>query len=87
MMDFCELVRTCPTIRQLKEDAASIAMHESRQWYPAWLEDSTIFHQAIRTAAEQIGTTPAAIRGEVLDGLLDVYHVARRRRAKRQGPA
>ncbi len=86
-MDFSELCRTCPAIAGLRADARSIAETEARPWYSAWLEDSTIFHQAIRTAAEQIGTTPAAIRGEVLDGLLDVYHVARRRRAKRQGAA
>ena len=82
MINFPELVRTCPTIAELKAGAVSIAEHERRSWFPYWLADSTIFASAIRAAAETIGMEPAAIREVALTGLLDVYFTAKRRRAK-----
>jgi len=86
-VNFPELVRTCPTIAELKADAASIAQNEARPWYQAWLADSTIFAMAVRTAAETIGVPPATIRETVLTGCLDAYHIARRRRAKAEAAA
>ena len=81
-MNLPELCRSCPSIAEMKAAAVSVAQHESRSWYAAWLADSTIFASAIRTAAETIGMEPAAIRETVLAGLLDVYFTAKRRRAK-----
>ncbi len=86
-MNFPELVRACPSIAELKAGAVSIAEHEARPWYPAWLEGSTIFAHAIDAAAETIGATPAAIWQVALTGLLDTYHTAKRRRAKAEAAA
>jgi hypothetical protein len=86
-LTFSELARECPAIAELKADAASIAMLERWPWYEPWIGRSRIFATAVHQAAQQTGEDPADIRGEVLDGLLDTYAVARRRRAKRQGAA
>lgn len=83
-MNFPELVRTCPTIAELKAGAVSIAEHEARPWFTYWLADSTIFAMAIDAAAEALDVAPAEIREIALTGLLDAYHTARRRRAKRE---
>ena len=87
MITFPELVRTCPTIAELKAGAVSIAEHEARPWYPAWFEGSSIFAHAIDAAAETIEAPPAAIREVALTGLLDTYHTAKRRRAKAEAAA
>jgi len=83
-VNFPELVRTCPTIAELKAGAVSIAEHEARPWFTYWLADSTIFAMAIDAAAEALDVAPAEIREIALTGLLDAYHTARRRRAKRE---
>ena len=83
-MNFPELVRTCPTIAELKAGAVSVAEHEARPWYSYWLADSTIFAMAIDAAAEALDVAPAEIRDTALTGLLDAYFTARRRRAKRE---
>ena len=87
MITFHELVRTCPTIAELKADAASIAQHEAHPWYAAWVEGSKVFREALDAAAGRIGTPPAAFRDVVLTGLLDAYWTSRRRRAKREAAA
>ena len=81
-MNFPELCRSCPSIAELKADAASIAMNEARQWYPVWLAGSTIFAHAIDAAAEALDVPQHEIRGVVLTGLLDHYFTTKRRRAK-----
>ena len=78
-MNFLELVRTCPTIAELKAGAVSIAEHEARPWFTYWLADSTIFAMAIDAAAEALDVAPAEIRDTALTGLLDAYFTARRR--------
>ena len=86
-MNFPELVRACPSIAELKAGAVSIAEHEARPWFTYWLADSTIFAMAIDAAAEALDVAPAEIREIALTGLLDAYHTARRRRAKREANA
>jgi hypothetical protein len=81
-LTFNSLLQT-PSITQLRDDAQSIAMHERWPWYERWIERSRIFAVAIHAAAEALGVAPEEIRGPALTGLLDAYHVARRRRAKR----
>jgi hypothetical protein len=86
-MDFPDLCRRCPAIAELKADAASIALHEHHPWYEHWLAGSQIFARAVAAAAVALNVPAADVRDVALDGLLDTYWTARRRRAKREAAA
>ncbi len=84
-MIFQELVRSCPAIANMKDDAVSVGQHERHEWYPRWLPAAKIFRQAIEQAAEITKLPAARIREVALTGLLDTYFCSKRRR--RQRPA
>ena len=85
-LTFNSLLQT-PSIAALKADAVSIAINAERNWFPHWIADSlSILLEAIDAAAEALGVAPEEI-DVALTGLLDAYHVARRRWAKREANA
>jgi hypothetical protein len=85
-MTFQDIIRLSPEVRQLRDDAASVAVHERWAWYPLWISGSKVFGDAIRAAGVRLDADPQDIRRVALAGLLDAYHVARRR-AKREAAA
>ena len=86
MLTFHNLLK-CPAIAELKADAASIAELERWPWYEHWIDDSTIFHRAVRAAALALHAPEDSIRDVALTGLLDAYFTSKRRRAKREANA
>lgn len=81
-MTFGDLVRSCPAIAELQADARSIAQHARWDWYEKWLPGTRIFHAAVRSASDRLTVDADVIRPVALAGLIDVYEVTKRRRAR-----
>ena len=80
---FDQIVSECPEVRQLCDDARSIAANERTSWYRAWIGTSSIFYEAISKAAKRLRVAPNDIRSTVRQGLIDEYLDAKRRLAPR----
>ena len=78
-IDWKVLLERCPEFSELAADARSIAANERWPWYEAWLPGSTIFGEACRKAAAQLGVPPQVVKPVAMQGLTDAYATAKAR--------